>query len=140
MIALLAVLFSLIAPGAGHALTGDWTQSVVLGGVFALGKTTLLPLSLRMFRVRTVRRTLQFVYVCNWCYIALIFYAVVSAFGCGLKAQEIYFLHACLFAVAIILVQKNTRNKFIFASLCGREGVYELLQKMHNSPTEKKKK
>lgn len=140
MIALLAVLFSLIAPGAGHALTGDWTQAVVLGGVFALGKTTLLPLSLRMFRVRTVKRTLQVFYVCNWCYIALIFYALTSAFWGGLKAQEIYFLHACLFAVAIVLVQKNTKNKFIFASLCGREGVYELLQKMHNSPTEKKKK
>lgn len=137
MIALLAVLFSLIAPGAGHALTGDWTQAVVLGGMFALGKTALLPFSLRVFRVQTLKRTLQFFYVCNWCYIALIFYAVISALWCGLKAQEIYFLHACLFAVAIILVQKNTKNKFIFASLCGREGVWELLQKMRNSPTRK---
>lgn len=137
MIALLAVLFSLIAPGAGHALTGDWMQAAVLGGVFALGKTALLPLSLRVFRVRTLKRTLQFFYVCNWCYIALIFYAVIGAFWRGLNVQEIYFLRACLFAVAVILVQKNTKNKFIFTALCAREGVWELLYKMHHSPTRK---
>ena len=139
MIALLAVLFSLIAPGVGHALTGDWAQAVLLGGVFALGKTALLPLSLRVLRVQTLKRTLQIFYVCNWCYIALIFYALISAFWRGLNAHEIYFLRACLFAVAIILVQRNTKNKFIFTALCGREGVWGLMQKMHNSPTGKKK-
>lgn len=137
MIAILAVLFSLIAPGSGHVLVGDWVQAVVLGGVFALGKTALLPLSLRVFRVQTLKRTLQILYVCNCCYIALIFYAVISAFWCGLQTNELYFLRACLFAVAIILVQKNTQHKFIFTALCGREGVYEILQKMRKSPTGK---
>jgi len=138
MIAVLAVLFSLIAPGAGHALTGAWAQAVVIGALFALGKNALLPLSLRLFRVNTLPRALQFFYVCNWLQIVLIFYASISAFWLGLHAREMYFLRACLCAAAIILVQKNTKNKFIFTALCGREGVWELMQKMRQSPTEKK--
>lgn len=139
MTALLAVVFSLIAPGAGHALTGNWGQACVIGGLFALGKNALLPLSLRMFRVQQLKRTLQFFYVCNWLYIGLIFYAIISAFWCGLHAQKMHLLTAVLFAFAIILVQKNTQHKIIFTALCGREGIWELLQRMRKSSTEKTK-
>lgn len=138
MIAALSLLFSLIAPGAGHALTGDWAQAIIIGGLFALGKNALLPFSLRVFRVDTLARALKFFYVCNWFQIGLIFYACMSAFWGGLHAREMYFLRACLVAVAIILVQKNTKNKFIFTALCGREGMWELMRKMRKSPTEKK--
>ncbi len=140
MTAVVAVLFSLIAPGAGHALTGHWVQACVLGGVFSLGKNALLPLSLRLFRVQSLTRTLQFLYVCNWVYIGLIFYAIISAFWCGLHAQKIYFLQACFFAIAIMLVQKNTQHKFIFTALCGREGMWELMQRMRKSPTRNEEK
>ena len=140
MTAVLAVLFSLIAPGAGHALTGDWIQAVVLGGVFALGKNALLPFGLRVFRVDTLARVLKIFYVCNWCYVVLIFYAIASAFWCGLHASQMQIGKAILFAGMVILVQKNTQNKFIFTALCGRDGVWELMQKMRKSTTEKKEK
>lgn len=138
VIAALALLFSLIAPGSGHALTGDWTQAIIIGALFALGKNALLPLCLRLFKVQTLRSTLLFFYACNCLQIVLIFYACISAFWYGLQAHEMYFLRACLVAVAIILVQKNTKNKFIFTALCGREGMWELMQKMRKSPTRKK--
>ena len=139
MIAFVAVLFSLIAPGAGHALTGNYVQACVLGGLFALGKNALLPLSLRMFRVQSLKRTLQFFYVWNWLYIGLIFYAILSACWQGLHTQKMNLLHAVIFAFVITLLQKNTRNKFIFTALCGREGIWELWQRMHKSQTEKTK-
>lgn len=137
MTAVAAVLFSLIAPGAGHALTGNYVQACVLGGFFALGKSVLMPLSLRLFRVQSVRRTLQFFYAWNWLYIALIFYAIISAFWCGIDASKMSLLHAVIFAFAIILLQKNTKNKFIFTAFCGRKGVWELMQQMRKSPTVK---
>ncbi|MBO7191731.1 MAG: hypothetical protein J6V32_06585 [Elusimicrobiaceae bacterium] len=134
----LALIFTLIAPGSGHVLTGNCAQGIVIGVLFALGKNALLPLSLRIFHVQTLKRTLQAFYVCNWCYIALIFYAVASAFWCALKAREQCLGPAVLVALMIILVQKNTRSKIIFTALCGRAGMWEILQKMRKSPTEKK--
>ena len=138
MILCLAVLFSIIAPGAGHILTGNYIQGLVIGICFALGKSALLPLSLRMCKITTLKRTLQFFYACNVTYILLVLYAILSAAWFGLYAQKIYFLRAIVFAFAIILMYKHTQNKFIFTSLCGREGIYELMQKMKKSQTEKK--
>ena len=139
MTAVVAVLFTLIAPGAGHALTGNYVQACMVGGLFALGKNALLPLSLRLFGVQSKKCALQFFYVWNWLYIALIFYAIISACWCGIYAQKINVWYAIIFAFAIILLQKNTQNKFIFTALCGREGVWEFMQQMHKFPTEKQK-
>ena len=60
MSALFALIFSLMAPGAGHILTGNYGQGIVLGSLFALGKNAFLPLSLRLFGVYTYKRTLHF--------------------------------------------------------------------------------
>ncbi len=138
MRAIIALFASLVAPGAGQALTGDWIQAVIIGGLFALGRNALLPLSLRIFRVVSMRSTLKFFYVCNGCYIALIFYAALSAFWQGLHTLEMHGWSALLCAMAIISVYKTTKNKILFTLLCGRSGVYELWQQMHPSPTEKK--
>lgn len=135
--AALALVMSLIAPGAGHILTGHVWQGVLLGGLFALGKNALLPLVLRVCGVQTLKQTLYIFYAFNWGYVGLILYAVISAFWYGLQAQEIWFLRAVLSAVAVILVYKNTKSKIIFTALCGRSGVFELMQKMRKSPMEK---
>ncbi|MBR4355469.1 MAG: hypothetical protein IKP96_02710 [Elusimicrobiaceae bacterium] len=139
MSALFALIFSLMAPGAGHILTGNYGQGIVLGSLFALGKNAFLPLSLRLFGVYTYKRTLQFFYVWNWFYIVLIVYAVVSAVWYGWNVQEMYFFQTLIFILAVRLVHKNTKSKIIFTALCGRSGIYELMEKMHKSPTEKKK-
>ena len=138
MTPVLALFFTLIAPGSGHVLTGNYTQAVVIGVLFALGKSAFLPLALRAFRVQTLKRTLQFFYVCNWCYIVLIFYALLSAFFCALKTQKLFLWQAILVALMLILMQKNTQNKNIFSALCGRAGVWEIMQGMYKFPTEKK--
>lgn len=138
MIVLWSVLFSLVAPGAGHVLTGNYVQGCILGGLFALGKSALLPLALRVGKVTTLKRVLQFFYVCNMGYILIISYALISAVWCGFHAQEMHVLQALVFIFATILVYKRTQNKFIFAALCGRSGIYELMLKMHKSQTEKK--
>ncbi|MBR4592445.1 MAG: hypothetical protein IKO35_04470 [Elusimicrobiaceae bacterium] len=133
-----ALIFSLIAPGAGHILTGHFAQGILLGGLFALGKSALLPLALRLFKVKELKRVLHFFYVCNCGYILLIFYAVISAVWYGFYATQMYVLQAIVCAICVGLIYKRTQNKFIFTALCGRSGIYELMQKMHKSQTVKK--
>ena len=138
MTAFFAFLFSLAAPGAGHIFIGSYTEGFVLGGLFAVGKSALLPLMLRAFQITDLKRTLQFFYVCNCCYIALILYAAVSSLWRGFYAQQAHFLYAIAFAVCITIVYKNTLNAFVFTALCGRSGVYALLHNKRKAPTEKK--
>lgn len=138
MTAFVAFLFSLVAPGAGHILVGAYAEGFLLGGLFALGKSALLPLMLRAFQITDLKRTLQFFYVCNCCYIALILYAAASSVWRGFYAQQTHFLYALAFAICVTAVYKNTLNAFIFTALCGRSGVYTLLREKQKSPTEKK--
>ena len=138
MTAFLAMLFSLVAPGAGHILIGCYGEGFFLGVLFALGKSTLLPLGLRIFNVSDLKRTLQILYACNWGYIVLILYEAVSSFWRGFYAEQIHFLYAVLFAIIVTLVYKNTLNNFIFTALCGRTEIYELLRAKQKSQTVKK--
>lgn len=138
MTACIGLVFSLIFPGAGQIYCGDYAAGITVGVFFALGKSTFLPLAVRVFRVDNLLRALQFFYVCNWFYIALICCAAAGAFWRGFSVRDTHFLYAFLFALAGIAVYKNTFNKFIFTALCGRAGVWEALAKTRKSPTEKK--
>lgn len=138
MTAFLALLFSLVAPGAGHILIGCYGEGIALGMLFAVGKSALLPLGLRVFKVENLKRTLQILYACNWGYIVLILYAAVSSFWRGFYAEQIHFLYAVLFAIIVTLVYKNTLNNFIFTALCGRTEIYKLLRAKQKSQTVKK--
>ena len=134
----LAVLFSLMAPGAGQVFAGKFVQGIIFGALYALGKSALLPLSLRVFKVTQLKRTLQFFYICNWGYIFLILYATVAAFFETRNVTETYFFATLFFIICVRLVQKQTFNKFIFTALCGRSGVWEIWQRLRKSSTEKK--
>lgn len=134
----LALLFSLMAPGAGQIFIGKFAEGILLGVLYALGKSALLPLSFRLFKVTQLKRTLQFFYVCNWCYIFLILYAMSAAFFQAKNSTGNYFLATILFIICVRLVQKQTLNKFIFTTLCGRIGVWEIWQDLRKSQTEKK--
>lgn len=134
----LCLFFSLIFPGAGQIYAGDYAAGVIIGLLFALGKSALLPLSFRVFKVNDLPRALAFFYVCNCGYIALICGAAAGALWRGFQVSEPHFLYAFLFAFAGIAAYKNTFNKFIFTALCGREGVWEAFIKTRKSPTEKK--
>ena len=138
MTAAVSVLFSLIFPGAGQIYTGDYALGIGIGLLFALGKSAVLPLSLRVLKVNDLVRALKFFYVCNWCYIVLILGAAAGALWRGFYVRETHFLYAFLFACAGIAAYKNTFNPFIFTALCGRKGVWEALAKMRKSPTKKK--
>ena len=133
----LAILFSLMAPGAGQIFVGEFTLGVLYGALFSLGKSALLPLCLRLFKITTLKRTLQFFYVCNWGYILLIFYATASAFFQAHHAEKKYFLATLIFVICVRLVQKQTFNNFIFTTLCGRNEIWEILQKTRSSSTDK---
>ncbi|HAM42554.1 MAG TPA: hypothetical protein DCP52_01780, partial [Elusimicrobia bacterium] len=88
MTSFFALVFSLVAPGAGQIFTGHYAEGAILGVAFALGKSVGLPLLLRVLKVESLKRTLQFFYACNWCYILLIVYAVCSAVWHGFYAQQ----------------------------------------------------
>lgn len=134
----LALLFSLVAPGAGQILNGDFAQGILLGALFAFGKSVLLPLMLRILRVTRLKTTLQIFYIFNLGYMLLILYAAVESFVRGFFSTQFYFWPAVLCAVAVTLAQKNTFNAFVFTALCGRAGVYSILRKGKQTPTEKK--
>ena len=136
--AVLAILFSLMTPGAGQIFAGKFAQGILFGALYALGKSALLPLSLRVFKVTKLKRTLQFFYVCNLGYIFLILYATASAFFQAKNASENYFLVTFIFILCVRLVQKQTFNAFIFTALCGRSGVWEIWNRLSKSPTDEK--
>lgn len=138
MTAAVSLLFSLVCPGAGQVYAGDYASGICIGFLFALGKSALLPLAVRIFHADDLPRALKLFYACNWFYILLILGAACGALWRGFYARETHFLYAFLFACAGIAAYKNTFNKFIFTSLCGREGVWEVLMKTRKSPTEKK--
>lgn len=131
-----ALLFSLMAPGAGQIFTGHWAEGIALGLFFAFGKSVLLPLVLRLFKVESLKHTLQIFYVCNWCYIGLIAYAVCAAVWHGFYAPQTHAWYAVLFAVAVSLAYRNTLNAFIFTALCGRTGIYSILKNKKQSSSE----
>lgn len=135
---LLAVLFSLVAPGAGNIFAGDYAQGAVLGLLFVLGRSGLLPLALRAFKVQTFKGVLQAFYTCNCFYITLIFYAIVSSFLQTKSNAPVHFLYAIIFAICISVAYKKAFSKFIFTAICGREGVYEFYLKNKKLPSEKK--
>lgn len=138
MTAAISLLFSLVCPGAGQIYAGDYATGIIIGLLFALGKSALLPLSFRVFNVNDLPRALKLFYVCNWFYILLILGAAAGALWRGFYVRETHFLYAFLFACAGIAMYKNTFNKFIFTALCGREGVWEAFAKTRKSPTKKK--
>lgn len=138
MTAAISFLFSLVCPGAGQIYAGDYAAGVVIGLLFALGKSALLPLAIRAFKVNDLPRALRFFYVCNWCYIMLVFGAAAAALWRGFYAQQTHFLYAVLFAIATTAAYKNTFNPFIFTALCARPDVWKALKKTRKSPTEKK--
>ena len=134
----LALLFSLMAPGAGQIFIGKFWQGILFGLLFALGKSALLPLSLRVCKVTQLKQMLQFFYVCNWGYIVLILVAAFSAFLQAAQIEKKYFLATLFFIICVRLIKKQTFNAFIFTALCGRSGVWKILQSMRSSPTVKR--
>lgn len=132
MISFLVVFFSFIAPGMGQIFLGNYKEGILWGIFFALGKSAILPLFLRIFRVEKLKTTLKIIYIFNWLYIALICCASISAFHGGKYLTDRNWLYAILFAVMITLVYKNTLNNFVFTSLCGRKDVFDLVKKQKN--------
>ncbi len=133
-----SLLFSLMAPGAGQIFIGRFAEGLLYGVLFSLGKSAFLPLSLRLFRVTTLKRTLQFFYVCNWGYIVLILGSALAAFLQTKNGMNGYVLYAILFIVCVRLIKKQTFNSFIFTALCGRKGIFNILQKIRKTSTENK--
>lgn len=137
MNAFCALLFNLLAPGAGQIFLGDFAWGIGIGLFFALGKSVLLPLGLRTCKVKTQRSVLKIFYAVNWCYILLIMGAAAIGFYRGFFVQETHFLYALISVFVIISLYKNTFNNFIFSMLYGRTGVYGWLRVGRKSPTEK---
>lgn len=138
MMKVFALLFTLMAPGAGHIFAGDYTQGIVLGVLFSVGRSGLLPLMLRALQLQTTRSVLLSFYACNWFYILLILYAAFSAFLQTKSNVPVHFLYAIFSVICISVAYKKTFAKFIFTAICGREGVYEFYLKNKKLSTGKK--
>ncbi len=132
-----ALLFNLIMPGAGQIFLGQFVEGILFGLLFCLGRSALLPLSLRLFKVSTLKQTLKIFYVCNWCYILLIFISLFAVFFQRAGSEKKYFLETIFFIISARLIYKQTFNSFIFTTLSGRSGVWKILQNIRKSSSEK---
>lgn len=140
MNALFALFFSLLAPGAGHVFMGNFAEGICIGLLFALWKSALLPLGIRVLRITELEKLLKYFYVCNWLYILLVCYAVFSAFWRGFWCESGHFLYAILFAICVIVTYKNTFNRVIFTMLCGRTSIYDMVRNSKSIPSGEKEK
>lgn len=134
---MVALLVSLMAPGAGQIFCGNFLQGIIWGTLFALGKSALLPLCLRIFKIKKLKTTLYAFYVWNWIYIFVILVAAFAAFAQAQAVTKNYFLQTVLFILCVRIVKKQTFNSFIFTALCGRSGVWNILLKTSHLPSEK---
>lgn len=134
---LFALLLSLVGPGAGQVFNGQIGKGVAVGVLFALGKTALLPLIIRLFKITSEKGTLRLFYWFNIFYIALISYAAFDSFYYAFFTQNTRWLWAILTALIVAGVWRNTRNELVFTLLSGRAGIYRFTRSKKNSPTEK---
>ena len=65
---IIALFLSMVAPGAGQIFNGDYWLGALLGGMFALGKTAVLPLLVRGLRLKREESILKLFYWFNWLY------------------------------------------------------------------------
>lgn len=128
-----AFLISLVAPGAGQIFNGQYVLGVLLGGMFALGKTALLPLLIRLLKIRTEVAALKLVYWFNWAYGLCVLFAIFQAAVVGFEQTQRHPWTALISAFAIVCVYKNTMKEILFAALCGRTGMYQLIRPVRKS-------
>lgn len=128
-----AFLISLVAPGAGQIFNGQYGLGVLLGGMFALGKTALLPLLVRLLKIRTEVAALRLVYWFNWAYGLCVLFAIFQAAVVGFEQTQRHPWTALISAFAIVCVYKNTMKEVLFEALCGRAGIYQLIRPVRKS-------
>lgn len=132
----LALLLSMIAPGSGQIFNGDYWLGAALGVMFSLGKTALLPLMVRAFKVRSEEGILKLFYWFNWLYSLCVLFAIVQATACGFSVSIVHPWTAVLCAFMIVSVYRNTHKEILFSALCGRRGLYQILLPVRKSPSE----
>ncbi len=132
----IALILNMVAPGAGQIFNGDYWLGAALGILFALGKTALLPLMVRAFKVRSEEAILKLFYWFNWFYSLCVLFAIVQGTARGFSVTVTHPWTAVLCAFMIVSVYKNTHKEILFSALCGRRGLYEVLVVARKSPTE----
>ncbi len=133
---IIALVLSMVAPGAGQVFNGDYWLGAALGGMFALGKTALLPLSVRVLRVQTEEGLLKLFYWFNWLYSLCVLFAIVQAGARGFGGAQSHPWTGVLSAFMIVAVFKNTHKEILFSALCGRRGLYEIIKPNRKSTSE----
>lgn len=134
---LFCALLSLIGPGAGQVFNGQLGKGIVVGVLFALGKSAMLPLIIRLFKITGEKPTLRLFYWFNIFYIGLITYALFDSFYFAFFIEKVNWMYALFAAAVITLVQRNTNNELIFTLLSGRGGIYKFLRGNKNLRREK---
>lgn len=114
----LAVLFSLMAPGAGQAYNGQFVKAGIIIFFFALGKSFVLPLMLRFFARGRERRGLKIIFGFNIFYILFVVGAIIDAYAFS-SSKNSSFILCFVLVLCARAVQINTLNENIFFMLCG---------------------
>lgn len=136
----LAGLLSLIGPGAGQILVGEFTEGIIIALLFVFTKPVLVPLIIRFLRITKLRGVLKLLYACNLFYMGLIIYAFLRSIFSAWNSNDFYFWYGIISAICVVITYKNIFNEFIFSSLCGRTEIYNWARGKINSQTEKSEK
>lgn len=109
-----ALIFSLICPGAGQMFYGSFTKAIIFSFIFVFGKIVILPLLIRIFKIRETQKILKFAYAFNIFYICVIILSILDAvfFGFSLKIgpsiKKIVFIS--VYCIAILAIYFNLKR------------------------------
>ncbi|MBT3393417.1 MAG: hypothetical protein HOF38_03875 [Elusimicrobiaceae bacterium] len=112
---LIAFLFSLICPGAGQMFYGGFLKATIFSFIFIFGKIVLLPLLVRIFKIKTTQKILKLTYSFNIFYVCVIILSILdsvffaSKLQVGLSVQKIIFIS--IYCVAILTIYFNLKKR-----------------------------
>ncbi len=111
---LIALLFSLICPGAGQMFYGDFVKVIIFSFIFVFGKIVVLPLLIRIFRITKPEKILKFAYVFNIFYICVIVLSIIDAVFFTFRLEVVLnikkIIFVSIYCVVILTVYINLKR------------------------------
>jgi len=119
----LALILSLIAPGSGQILNGQFFKGFLFAFIFVFGRYVLLPLAIRVCKFADDAKSLRLIYIFNIIYPIIIILSAVDACYHAVHAlhNAQMAIYAVMAAVIIATMYKGMGARFIVYAMSGRE-------------------
>ena len=129
IILIYALVLGLLVPGSAQIFNGQYLKGSLLVAFFLLGKSALLPLLIRLFKIKEKQKILKFIYNFNIFFLAFILVTVLDGVLGAFRGEHTIkeTIIAIVLTILVLNAAKQLRNKFIVYALSGREDIFEYL-------------